>query len=61
MIDFSITIVNLSKKDYDDYVTQIKASDLSRFTQNGLLALLENVREHTEDARKMGWLSSCKS
>jgi len=55
-MDIVLTIVKLSKKEFDDYVQQIQASNLTRFTQNGLIDLLKTARQHTTDAQKMGWV-----
>ena len=56
-LDILITIVELSNEEFDDYKKQIQASNLSRFTQNGLLELLRMALEHTDQARRMGWVT----
>jgi hypothetical protein len=56
IMDILITIVQLSNEEFDDYKKQIQASNLSRFTQNGLLHLLKTALEHTDQARAMGWV-----
>jgi hypothetical protein len=56
-MDILLTIVELSNEEFDDYKKQIQASNLSRFTQNGLLELLQMALEHTAQARKMGWVT----
>lgn len=55
-MDILITLVQLSQEEFDDYKKQIQASNLSRFTQNGLLDLLRTALEHTAQAREMGWI-----
>jgi hypothetical protein len=56
-MDILITLVQLSEEEFDDYKKQIQASNLSRFTQNGLLDLLRTALEHTAQAREMGWVT----
>ena len=51
-----ISIIDLSKEELNDYIQQIQASNLTRFTQNGLIDLLKTVQEQTEQSKKMGWL-----
>ena len=56
-MDILITLVQLSEEEFDDYKKQIQASNLSRFTQNGLLELLRTALAHTAQAREMGWVT----
>ena len=55
-MDILLSIVNLSNEEFDDYVQQIKNSNLSRFTQNGLIDLLRTAAQQTAQAKDMGWL-----
>jgi hypothetical protein len=55
-MDILITLVQLSEEEFDDYKKQIQASNLSLFTQNGLLDLLQTALVHTAQAREMGWV-----
>jgi len=54
--DILITIVYLAQKQFEAYVEQIKASNLSKPTQWELIDLLKTARQHTEHARQMGWI-----
>ncbi len=56
-MDILLTIVRLSDEEFNDYKKQIQASNLSKFTQNGLLELLRTALEHTAQAKKMGWVT----
>ena len=58
MNDLLFKIVYLSQEEFDDYVAHIRASNIPKFTQGGLVHILKEVREHTEMARKMGWLNT---
>lgn len=55
-MDIEIAIASLSHEMFEDYVSQIQNSNLSRFTQNGLIDLLKTLALQTIQAKKMGWL-----
>ena len=51
-----ITIVYLSQEQYYNYWKEIEASNLPKTMKWDLRDLLRTAREHTEMARKMGWI-----
>ena len=55
--DFLITVVYLSQEQFETFVQEIKASNLSKTTQWDLIDLLKTARQHTEHARQNGWIS----
>jgi hypothetical protein len=56
IMDIEISLTSLSHEMFEDYVHQIQNSNLSKFTQNGLIDLLKTVALQTIQAKKMGWL-----
>ena len=56
-MDFLITVVYLSQKQYETYEKQIKESNLPKETQWDLIDLLKTARQHTEHARQNGWIN----
>ena len=56
IVDIEIAITSLSHEMFENYVHQIQSSNLSKFTQNGLIDLLKTVALQTVQAKKMGWL-----
>jgi hypothetical protein len=55
-MDIMISIVNLSPKDFQKYVTAIDESNLDKFIKGELKDLLDTARTQTKQAQKMGWL-----
>lgn len=55
-MDILLSIVQLSKKEFTDYVAKIKASNLDKMTQGELINLLETALQQTQQAKNMGWL-----
>lgn len=55
-MDILITLVYVSKVQLEDYIKEIKASNLPKPMQWDLIDLLETARRHTEDAVKMAWV-----
>lgn len=55
-MDIEIYIVKLTHAKFDEYVSQIKASNLPKPIQIGLIDLLETALAQTQQAKNMGWL-----
>jgi len=51
-----LSIVNLEQESYQQYLTAIKESDLSKIIQGELIDLLNTALEQTKQAKNMGWL-----
>lgn len=56
MDDILVTIVYLAQEQFETYLQEIKNSNLPKPVQWDLIDLLKTAREHTEMARKMGWI-----
>lgn len=56
MNDILVTIVYLAEEQFEIYLQAIKASNMPKSVQWDLIDLLKTAREHTEMARKMGWI-----
>ena len=55
-MDMMVSLVILSDEKFDDYIKEIKKSNLPKEIQWDLRDLLQTAVEQTKQAKNMGWL-----
>lgn len=54
-MDITLELFNVTDKQLDNYVDEIKKSDLSKWTQEELIDLFSTMKRQVAQARAMGW------